>query len=105
MKSQNSERPTRSAVWGRRAGLNRCIAVLQAAGKFSWSLWLLWFIWFVWFLWFLWSIWLVWFNQINETDETDQTTIFGCGLTSFYWELFHEFFGKERGLEHPTHAG
>ncbi len=26
-------------------------------------------------------------------------------LTSFYWKLFHDFFGKERGLEHPTHAG
>ncbi|MCG3777250.1 MAG: hypothetical protein JW395_4126 [Nitrospira sp.] len=66
---------------------------------------LIWSVWFVWSLWFVLFIELVSSNQTNETNQRDQTTIFGCGLTSFYWELFHEFFGKERGLEHPTHAG
>ena len=44
-------------------------------------------------------------NKIDQTNQTDQATVFGCGLTSFYWEVFHEFLGKERGLEHPTYAG
>jgi hypothetical protein len=59
----------------------------------------------IWSVWFLWSIWLVWFNQTNETNQTNQITIFGYGLASFYREIFHELFGKERGLEHPTYAG
>jgi hypothetical protein len=44
-------------------------------------------------------------NKIDQTNQTDQITIFGCRLTSFYWKVFHEFFRKERGLEHPTYAG
>jgi len=44
-------------------------------------------------------------DQANQTNQINKITIFGYGLTSFYWELFHELIGKERGLEHPTHAG
>ena len=34
--AMKSERPTRSAVWRRRAGSNRCIAVLQTAPLTTW---------------------------------------------------------------------
>jgi hypothetical protein len=44
-------------------------------------------------------------NETNQTDQINKITIFGCRLASLYWELFHQFFGKERGLEHPAHAG
>jgi len=44
-------------------------------------------------------------NETNQTDQINKITIFGCRLASFYREVFHEFFGKERGLEHPPYAG
>jgi hypothetical protein len=44
-------------------------------------------------------------NETNQTDQINKITIFRCGLPSSHRELFHEFFGKERGLEHPPHAG
>ena len=36
MKPQNNERHARTAVWRRRAGSNRCIAVLQTAPLTTW---------------------------------------------------------------------